>query len=180
KSLIKQNEVAKLLDEEKVPVYNSVTSPQNPTTWHDFIELNMIYGHDVPSVNSIWYFMLFFTRYTFVYRMNLFLLHIMPAFIADTIARLIGRKPILMDTYKKIHKFTGLMEHFSMNEWVFRNENVKKMWRKLNSVDRKLFNFNVENIVWTDYYYHYVRGVRQYVVNDPMETLDVAIVKHRR
>nr|XP_033335427.1 fatty acyl-CoA reductase wat-like isoform X1 [Megalopta genalis] len=180
KSLTKLEIDTNLTDEEKVPIYNSVSSPQNPITWREYMQHNYEHGIRVPSIHSIWYYMFFFITNEFMYCVCTFLLHTIPAFIVDTIARLIGRKPILMDSYKKINKYLTAVHHFSTNQWKFRNENVRKMWGKLNSVDRKMFNFNVENIIWNDYFYHHIRGIRQYVVKDPLETLDVAIAKYNR
>ncbi|XP_033335416.2 fatty acyl-CoA reductase wat isoform X2 [Megalopta genalis] len=140
RSLTKLEENTNLPDEEKVPVYNSVTSPQNPVTWREYMELNRDYSVQIPSIKTIW----------------------------------------LMDTYKKLHKYARAINYFSAKQWEFRNENVRKMWGKLNSVDRKMFNFNVENIIWNDYFYHHVRGLRQYLVNDPLETVDAAIAKYNR
>ncbi|XP_076284758.1 fatty acyl-CoA reductase wat-like isoform X2 [Lasioglossum baleicum] len=157
-----------ILDEERVPVYNSVASPQNPLDWQTYMKYGIQYGLEICSVKQIWYYMIWTTRYISLYQIFVFFLHTIPAHIVDTIARLLGRKPMLVDTYRKIDKFSSVVHFFSTLEWDFRNENVRKMWSKLNSVDRKLFNFNVENLDWQFYLYNNIKGIRVYLVNDPI------------
>ncbi|XP_076382322.1 putative fatty acyl-CoA reductase CG5065 isoform X4 [Megalopta genalis] len=132
KSLTKLEIDTNLTDEEKVPIYNSVSSPQNPITWRQYQELTKKHGVRVPSVHTIWYYMFYFSRNKFMNCVYTSLLHTTPAIIVDTIAHLIGCKPRLMDTYKKLHMYAGAINYFSAKQWMFRNENVRKMWGKLN------------------------------------------------
>ncbi|XP_076643575.1 fatty acyl-CoA reductase wat-like [Halictus rubicundus] len=169
-----------LPDVERVPVYNAVTSSQKPLTWQQYLEWNREYGMQVPSVKCIWYFMFICARYEFLFHIYAFFLQTIPGFIVDNVARLMGRTPMLLDAYRKIHKFSVATQYFSTREWDFRNENVQTLWRNLNSDDQKIFNFNVENIDWREYFYYYLRGLRMYIVGDPMDTLDEARVKYSR
>nr|XP_033335507.1 fatty acyl-CoA reductase wat-like [Megalopta genalis] len=179
KSLTKLEIDTNLTDEEKVPIYNSVSSPQNPITWRQYQELTKKHGVRVPSVHTIWYYMFYFSRNKFMNCVYTSLLHTTPAIIVDTIAHLIGRKPscmvlaisalpnsmnlldhngsrmtinvftfvtreveqslknigtfqLIRDTYKKLHMYAGAINYFSAKQWMFRNENVRKMWGKLN------------------------------------------------
>ncbi|XP_043264058.1 fatty acyl-CoA reductase wat-like [Colletes gigas] len=176
KSSIKSND-SNISDEERIPIYNSVSSCQNPISWKEFMKWNEKYGFTVPSVNMVWYYMLIVTRYFIVYQLCSFFFHIVPAAIADMLAYLVGRKPQLLNVYKKIHKFSNVIHYFSTREWHFRNENVVKLWEKLNSVDQQTFKFNVACVTWHDYLYYHMRGIRLYMLNDPFETLDEAFKK---
>ncbi|XP_076277731.1 fatty acyl-CoA reductase wat [Lasioglossum baleicum] len=174
KAAAKLEQKSNIPDEERIPVYNIVASPQNPLDWQTYMKYTSLYGIPIASVKQVWYYMLWLNRYLIVHQICAFFLHIIPAYIVDTIARLVGRKPILVDAYRKIGKFSTVIHYFSTLEWDFRNENVRKMWWKLNAVDRKLFNFNVENINWELYLYYNIRGIRVYLLNDPLEQQSLA------
>ncbi|XP_015434622.1 PREDICTED: putative fatty acyl-CoA reductase CG5065 [Dufourea novaeangliae] len=169
-----------LSNEDKIPIYNTVSSCQRPITWGQFLELNKFYGISVPSKKVLWYHSIILQRNFFLYHIYSFFLHSIPAVIVDTIAYLIGQKPILVDAYRKIHKFSKVIHYFSTQEWEFRNENVMKLWQKLNSVDRETFYFNMEHLDWHEYHYHHIRGLRMYMLKDPLDTIEEGLVKYRK
>lgn len=86
----------------------------------------------------------------------------------------------LLNVYKKIHKFSRVIHYFSTQEWQFNNDNVMKLWQKMNSIDRQTFNFNIENLDWDMFIYYYIRGVRVYLLNDPLSTIEEANIKYNR
>nr|XP_031827412.1 fatty acyl-CoA reductase 1-like [Nomia melanderi] len=180
KSLTKSEQELDLSPEEKVPIYNIVSTCQNPITWNRFMKLNENFGYEVPTIKMYWYYMFIFNRYLLLHELSIFFFHIVPAFIVDTLARLIGRPPVLLDTYKKIHKAMDALQFFLGRQWIFENENVVKLWKKLNSVDQKTFNFNMENLDWEIYFYHYIRGVRFYILKDTFDTIKEARIKLTR
>nr|XP_034183201.1 fatty acyl-CoA reductase wat-like [Osmia lignaria] len=167
-------------DEEKVPIYNSVSSCQNPITWGEFMKKNEDYAFEVPSKKVVWYYALILNNYLFMHNICAFLFHLVPAVIVDTAAYLTGRKPILMDAYRKIHKFSNVIHYFSTREWNFRNENVLKLWNKMNCVDRENFFFDIGKLDWDAYFYIHVRGLRVFMLNDPLDTLDESRVAYSR
>ncbi|KOX72974.1 hypothetical protein WN51_01342 [Melipona quadrifasciata] len=174
KVAIKPDQVFNLTNEDKIPIYNSVSSCQNPITWGDFMKKNETYGFDVPSIKSIWYYMLILNRYLFVHNVCVFLLHKIPAAIVDTLVYLAGRKPV------KIEKFSDVICYFSSSEWNFKNDNVIKLWNKMNSVDQEIFCVNVQNMDWNEYFYQHIRGIRVYLLKDPMDTLQASQKKFRK
>ncbi|KAF3424512.1 hypothetical protein E2986_09267 [Frieseomelitta varia] len=180
KAAIKPDQVSNLTNEEKIPIYNSVSSCQNPITWGKFVEKNVKYGLEIPSINCVWYYMLILNRYLFVHNVCVFLLHKIPAVIVDTLVYLAGRKPTLVGIYNKVHKFTGVIHYFSTGEWNFKNDNVIKLWNKMNSVDKEIFCVNVQNLDWDEYFYQYVRGLRLYILKDPMDTLQASQKRIRK
>jgi hypothetical protein len=38
----------------EIPIYNYVSSVQNPLTWGKFTDLNIAYGFDYPFSSAIW------------------------------------------------------------------------------------------------------------------------------
>lgn len=77
-----------------MPIYNSVSSCQNPISWGEFMKKNEIYAFEVPSKKVVWYYMLILNRYLFMHNICAILFHLVPAVIIDTAAYLTGRKPM--------------------------------------------------------------------------------------
>lgn len=86
----------------------------------------------------------------------------------------------MMKAYKKIHKFSDVISYFCTNQWKFNNKNVLDLWNRTSFNDKKTFSFNLKNLDWSDYFYHHVRGLRTYILKDPLSTIPVAKIKRRR
>ncbi|XP_063988303.1 fatty acyl-CoA reductase wat-like isoform X2 [Diachasmimorpha longicaudata] len=168
-----------LSSDEDPLIYNSVSSCQNSITWGEFMKYNEIYGMEVPSKMVFWYYFFNLHPNIWVHYFFVVFTHLLPAIICDTVARLTGREPVLWNAYKKIHKFSGVISYFSTQQWNFRNDNVMKLWDKLSVNDRKLFYFNVSDLIWRDYYYYHIRGLRVFVVKDPLDTLEEGRRRYR-
>lgn len=165
---------------EEPPIYNCVSSSQKPITWGEFLDLNIVYGIEVPSNLTIWYHVLFLNKHLWVHNLCLVLLHLVPALIADSIIYLLGKKPILWKSYRKIHKFMGVISYFSSQEWYFKNDANQRLYGRLNQVDQKKFDFNLDHLDWHDFLYYHVRGLRLFIIKDPMETVEAGRIYYNR
>ncbi|XP_043499998.1 fatty acyl-CoA reductase wat-like, partial [Polistes fuscatus] len=146
--------------DKEIPIYNVVSSVQRPINWAT-LENNMKQNY-------------------FVYFILTIFLHWIPAIIVDSLAYLSGRKPILLNIFRKIEKFKHVLNFFTLNEWKFRNDNVLKLWDKLSLVDKHNFFFNAADIDWQCYFETYIRGIRVYLAKDPMETLEESKIYYRK
>ncbi|XP_026740170.1 fatty acyl-CoA reductase wat-like, partial [Trichoplusia ni] len=162
------------------PVYNYVSSEQNPLTWEKFMKYNEIYGFQVPTIQAVYYYLFHITSSKFFYTLFCFLLHWIPAYIIDGIAVLIGKKPMLRKAYRKITKFSEVMAYFATREWKFDNSNTQKLYSELCDADKHLFDFDMSALDWNDYFYSYIRGVRVYLLKDPVETVPEGLKKLNR
>ena len=86
----------------------------------------------------------------------------------------------LLNTYKKIHRFMHVIEYFAMRQWEFQTDNVGALWKKLSTRDKNIFYFNMEKLDWDLFLQQYFRGIRQYLLQDPLETIPQAIVRWNR
>ncbi|XP_043486007.1 fatty acyl-CoA reductase wat-like [Polistes fuscatus] len=89
----------------------------------------------------------------------------------------------LLKIYRNIEKFKYVMNYFTFTEWEFTNvtnDNVLKLWDKLSVVDKHKFFFNVSDIDWECFSNTYIKGVRVYLLKDPMETVDESRPFYRR
>lgn len=86
----------------------------------------------------------------------------------------------LLKAYRKIHKFSTVISYFTTQQWQFSNENVLALWERTKPTDRVKFDFNLDNLDWNDYFHYYVRGLRLYILKDPIRTVDAGKIKYRR
>lgn len=167
-------------EEEDVPIYNYVSSVENPLTWGEFYEFNSKYGFDYPFSSAIWYICFHMHKTATMNKIYMIFLHFLPAMLIDSLALCVGHKPRLLKIYKKIHKFSNVISFFCTNEWSFSNENVQKMWKDMSKKDRETFNFNMKDLDWMEYLTHYIHGMRTYLFKDDDSTVKSARVKWNR
>lgn len=75
------------------PVYNYVTSIDNPITWRNYMDYGVLHGQNMPMMKAIWYYRFTITNSRFVATILTFLYHILPALAIDTGLVIMGRKP---------------------------------------------------------------------------------------
>ncbi|KAM0733679.1 Fatty acyl-CoA reductase wat [Formica fusca] len=175
-----ENANPEIQETERVPIYNYVSTCQNPITWRRFLNLNKVYGMQVVSTHVIWYYMLLLNKYKFVHEVCVILLHKIPAVICDILLFLSGRKPMLRKVYAKIDKFNSAISYFLSRQWRFRNDAVINLWERMNSADREIFNFNIDDLDWESYLKHMIPGMRVYLMNDPLDTIEKGREKYRK
>ncbi|XP_014218670.1 fatty acyl-CoA reductase wat-like [Copidosoma floridanum] len=165
---------------EDPPIYNSVSSCQKPINWGRFMHLNEVHGREVPSDLVLWYYAFTLTRNLWLHNIFCFLFHTVPAVVIDLLAVLSGREPMLLKAYRKIHKFSGVISYFSTQQWEFGNGNVLALWQRTSPVDRKKFYFNLDTLDWDDFFFHHVRGLRVYIMKDPLSSVPQGRRRYRR
>lgn len=77
----------------------------------------------------------------------------------------------LMDGYKKMHKFVEVISYFSLQSWTFRDNNTRSLLKKMSKQDKSLFHFDIAKLDWNDYFHRHVRGIRNYIIHDSIDTL---------
>ena len=78
--------------ENGVTIFNNVSSVQNPVTWGE-LDRHMVQGNVYPSLQFLWYYCLAMTKHRLIYKICALFLHLLPAILADTCARIIGKQP---------------------------------------------------------------------------------------
>lgn len=74
----------------------------------------------------------------------------------------------------------NVIEFFATREWDFETTNTQKLWSKLSEADKREFFFDMKKVDWDSFLKHYFLGVRQYLLNDPPETIPDALKKWNR
>jgi len=165
--------------DDDISIFNFVSSTQNPITWSQFMKYNES-GKEYPSVQILWYYCFRLNKYRIVHNLYVVFLHLLPAIIVDTVARLIGKKPILWKAYQKIHKFVDVVSYFSVQQWKFTDHNVQALQSRMTPLDQELFDFNIARLDWHSVLKSSVRGLRLHFAKEPLDNLEVAKKRYRR
>lgn len=82
--------------------------------------------------------------------------------------------------YDKIHQSQALLSPYLLKEWYLANDNTQKLLKRMTFKDRELFNFDILKLNWQTYMVSYAKGIRVYLLKDPMSTLSEGIRKQER
>ncbi|CAL1685291.1 unnamed protein product [Lasius platythorax] len=162
-----------------VLIYNYV-APADAPTWREYISVMKFISTIYPLKNSIWKPIIFALKQDISYKICIWLCHLLPALLVDSIMICTGRRPRMWKLYSKVHKAVNVNSHFVVNKWDFADDNVKAMWDRLNKEDRQLFKFNMIGFDWTKYFIDCYKGMRLYLFNEDDSTLENSRIKYRR
>ncbi|KAI4454820.1 male sterility protein 2-related [Holotrichia oblita] len=163
-----------------IPIYNYSSTNENTITWREFHILNLTWAKVFPVSTSLWSVHIDYSESIFVYNLKKVLYHILPGTVTDALGLFVGKKPSVMKLYSKIHKFLDVLSYFSTKEWKCRDDNVMKLWCKMNERDRELFPFNMALVQWTTYFKSYMLGIRKYLLKDSENTIPKARLRSLR
>ncbi|XP_018318430.1 putative fatty acyl-CoA reductase CG5065 [Agrilus planipennis] len=158
----------------EIPVYNCCTGQRKPITWSKFINLALKYTRIYPQSNLVWYPDGCVTQSAFYNNFKRIFLHLIPAYILDSVTWLSGGRPIMLKVQDKLTKAAACLEFFTLHEWNFDDRNVKALSATLNEKDRNEFNFDVAQIDWESYIESYIIGIRRFIFKDEESTLPKA------
>ncbi|XP_016948127.1 fatty acyl-CoA reductase wat [Drosophila biarmipes] len=145
------------------PIYTFAPSEKNLVTFGEFIYTSVQYRDVIPLTKMLWYpFVLCITKAS-LFPLAAFLLHTLPGYFFDLLLRLKGRKPILVNLYRKIHKNIAVLGPFSNTTWHFDTSNTKELRQAMSQDDLQLFGFDMARLDWGDYFKTVMYGVRLYI-----------------
>ncbi|XP_058793396.1 fatty acyl-CoA reductase wat-like [Phymastichus coffea] len=164
---------------KEIPIYNYV-SKDNPITWDELKDYSAIYGVEYPLTRAVWYYSFRNTKSKFVHTLYMYFLHLLPALLVDTVTLCLGKQPRMLSIYKKIMKFMDVLNYFTTKEWQFKNDNVNALADKLHNKDRSLFYMDMRDVDWDLYFQSYIKGIRTYLMKEPLDNLHAAKIRWRR
>lgn len=86
----------------------------------------------------------------------------------------------LLKLYKKIDQTQDMLLYFGSRQWTFVNDNVQELWNTLDSRDKELFNFDVDQLSWDYFSQAHCLGLRIYLLEDDVHTLPEARILWKR
>lgn len=94
-------------------------------------------------------------------------IHISFALIYDAITR-IHFFFRLNEFYKRVHAAAKHLSSYQQIHVRYHNHNVKNLMNKLSSRDKILFDFDMSTLSWDDYFDKYLKGLRVYLMGNPL------------
>jgi fatty acyl-CoA reductase len=157
---------------KQMTIYNCCTGVTKPLTWGNFVNLSIQNMRKHPLEGVFWYPTGILRQNRALNTIHSVIAHYIPAYLLDTLARICGRKPILVKVQDKLAKSVECLEYFTNNQWHFRNDNVRDLLTHLSENDRNEFQFDVSKIKWEEYVERYVLGFRQFLFKQDPSSLD--------
>lgn len=163
-----------------IVVYNCTSGTSNPVRWGEIEDWGYQYLISNPFSDILWYPGGSFKKSKLVNRFCVIAFHTIPAYVIDLAARLAGRKPIMVRVQTKLQRAVSCLEFFTTHEWRFTNENMVRLLGQMQPADRKLFDFNINDLDWKKYLESYVLGTREFILKESPSTLPLAHKQLRR
>lgn len=160
--------------DNEAKVYNCVTGSHNPVTWRMFNQYGMAGWKEYPTKDMAWYPSINYHTRQIPYKLEQAIYHYLPAYFFDFVARVIGKKPIMVTLYNKIHRALTCLDFYVVREWKFVSNNPIQLLDEMSLEDRRLFNFDVRDINWESYVTNYILGCRRFLLKDNIQTLPIA------
>jgi fatty acyl-CoA reductase len=82
--------------------------------------------------------------------------------------------------YQKIHRFTDVIAYFSTQQWLFHNNNIQNLWKKLSPQDKILFKFDMSLVDWEVFMFTMIKGMMLYTMGDTYVQLEESSARYRR
>ncbi|KAG9510782.1 Fatty acyl-CoA reductase 1, partial [Fragariocoptes setiger] len=158
-------------------VVNCTSGQLNPITWNEVRDLSHPYLVKYPSVEMFRYPGPIFVSNKLAHKILVAIEHDLPTYAIDLLFKVLGHHPMLGPIYQKVHRTSKALEHFTTNEWIYRNSNFVLLNRELSSEDKKLYPLDVKSINWASYMEDYVLGVRKYLLREDPGTIKSAKFK---
>ncbi|CAH1382131.1 unnamed protein product [Tenebrio molitor] len=165
---------------DPIPVYNYVSSVDNPTSFIDFFKILRPQMHRYPLSKAVWTPRVMCTTNSFFYFLFKILFNYTLAVLYDFHHIMTAKKPQALVKVIYLGKLFDSFGFFTNTNWKFTNGNVKRLWDRTNDGDRKLFPFDIRLVKWDRYYSNFLKGIRIYLLKDPLNTVPEARIRMQR
>ncbi|XP_014249306.1 fatty acyl-CoA reductase wat-like [Cimex lectularius] len=163
-------------------IYNIVCDPRRKTTWGEYMGLAEENGvRDKIAQNVVvgeYYFGL--QKNILLFYLTVIFFHIPRGLVFDTILKLSGKKPRLINGYIKVQQFNLKIIPYGLSEWTYERRNFTRMLNSMSEQDRDIFYIDMSKLCWKEYHTKTVRAIRLYLLKDPYTTLDAARKKYEK
>lgn len=80
----------------------------------------------------------------------------------------------MINIYKKVNAAAYLIEYFATHEYEYKSENIQRLIKTMSPKDRTLFFCDLNEINWMEYFSSFIMGIRLYLTEDPLESMEHA------
>ncbi|CAG7829508.1 unnamed protein product [Allacma fusca] len=159
--------------ENDVIVYNC-SNTENPFA-HRKVHPHLYEAYEKTPFNEmLWYPSVAIVRSKIVFTVLNFLLHYLPALVADGVATLIGKKPRMLKIYYKVQSLSAATRDVQRADYRILTENTKALYESLDRVDQECFYFRNADVNLKNYFHNCVYGLKFYLMKEEQKDLPEA------
>nr|CAD7263785.1 unnamed protein product [Timema shepardi] len=129
---------------------------------------------EIPVDKPLWYPSGFVTKYNSVFQIGVIFLHLLPAIIFDTVLKIDGQKPLLINIHRRIYVANLALKYFMLNQWRFLNRRFMSLSTFLHQSDVEAFSIDIETPDLTDYFRICLIGGKKYLFKEDMSNIPKA------
>ncbi|XP_001601521.2 fatty acyl-CoA reductase wat isoform X1 [Nasonia vitripennis] len=167
-------------EEGRAVVYNYGSSTVRPT-YLDVIFANLL--EEAPhlgSMNTLWHPFVIFVDRKWLFLLLHFLLHFIPACLADLALLCIGQKPRALKLFWLATSNMSKIYYFLNGDWKIHVPEMRKVLDRLSPRDRQIFPYDMRDFDWFDFTVRYMRSFRVYVLKEPTDNVREAVRRYHR
>ncbi|XP_063700524.1 putative fatty acyl-CoA reductase CG5065 [Culicoides brevitarsis] len=159
-------------------VFNLTTSSEIPITWNDFLQLGRKTYEKYPSKRAFWYPGGRMYKNYWVFVLAFTVIQFIPALVLDGLLAIIQRPRWLVRTQKKIWNNMKLFDYFLQHQWKWENDNLLKLYHRMELSDQYTFNFDATIVDYPTYIGNWIFGYRKFILKQGDESLPSAKRKY--
>ena len=169
----------KSLDEnarQNLTIFHCTSSGLNPFHWQEMSNYFTEYSKRIPYEHAFRRPNLSVTSHSLIHDSYVFISHLLPAYLADFGLRLIGRKPHIVNIYKKLHQTLLSLESFTIRgEIQCSYDNLNSLRQLVSETNNSTeFYFDIRALHWPTYIESYLIGTKRYILNEDIHCLNGA------
>ncbi|XP_028027134.1 putative fatty acyl-CoA reductase CG5065 [Bombyx mandarina] len=160
---------------DEVRVYNC-SSGRNSTTWAQFEMAIKKLLIEHPLDKTYWYPSGAAVENEYLLNILQLITQTIPLHLAEYCSRMIGIKSrlSLITISERLQGMCKVLTFFSMREWDFKSDNVRKLQARLSPQDALIYNLDPNTIDWDALYVDFVKGTRKYLLKEKDQDIDEA------
>ncbi|XP_027845565.2 fatty acyl-CoA reductase wat-like [Aphis gossypii] len=165
-----------------IPVFNYVPHHMAPLlTYGQSIKMIMdnILEKKLFSEKELWKPNVVIAKSKVLFNILFFIFHYLPAYLVDCCFWIVGKKPRATKIYKKVKIMMDDMRYFGTTDFKFDDRNLKALISSQSDEDKQLFNFDITNIKWDEYFLKSIYGIKKYILKDS-DDLTVGRRRHQK
>ncbi|KAF5285228.1 hypothetical protein FQR65_LT13343 [Abscondita terminalis] len=164
--------------EEKYDVsfYNCANNGMHTVTMEELLVHGMKLNWEAPLSTILWFPRSSITTCRYWYYIQVIFLHVLPAFVIDTILKLFKVKPILVKIQRRIYIANLAIRYFVLNYWSFPNYRCLALEGKLMPEEMEEFGYDHHNVNVYEYLRNCLVYGRRYLLREDDSTIERAKV----
>ncbi|XP_072948663.1 putative fatty acyl-CoA reductase CG5065 [Epargyreus clarus] len=156
----------KLEPSDDIPIYNCCSNNMHEVSIGNLIKMGYQIAPLIPSKTMLWNVGGGVTKSITVHMLKIWLTHLLPAILVDTVLLILRKKPMLVKIQRRIYSANIALEYYVTQQWTFCNKNFVALRSCLKKGDLNNFYYDMENIDKFEYFKASCEGGKKYLLKE--------------